>query len=465
MPPTEPATKPIENYTLQAWEEIYSDTPPPVRDKVAKVVKAAAAVIADDFYQALFLDDTARTYLEHDKVNERLHSSMQHWLEQLFAVNCKDSFLAMSARQIQVGAVHARIKLPPYLMGVGVRFIRSSIRKHLQEASLTAEDFLIVQLYVSELLNLSDGLMMAAYVRDVQNNARSDEAYRSVAMRHDVSLERERSRASLSEWMTNFLYRTRLSGDTFKLDKLADSEFGIWFKHKAMVLFEDIYDTKIIMEVIEQIDDVLVPQFKAESLDPAEINLLLEELKSKLDFISYLLSDLFERLSSLNQGRDAITGLYSRQHLGAVLAREQQQHINSGHSFGVILVKIDNFEFAATDEESRSSLIRQLSTLIVEVARVGDHVFRYGNTEFLLLAVETHKKSTEEIASTLRVRILAQPFLLRANTPIQLTASIGISQFDGHPDYMTLLRGAENAVVKSAVAGGNQITRAWKTNS
>ncbi|MFI3137518.1 MAG: GGDEF domain-containing protein [Methylococcaceae bacterium] len=444
-------------YALKAWREIVIATPTHIREKIRHLVETNAPQFVDEFYETLLMDDQAKVFLEHEVVRKRLHLSLQQWLLSLFMLVDDELFLVFAARQIEIGEVHSRIKLPSYLMGIGIRTLRNSFKKQLDKEGLNTEELSLAQLYISDLFALSDGLITSAYIRDMQGNTRADEAYRTVAVKHDVNLERERQRAALLEWENKLLFSFRFRSSPTKNLQLSDSEFGMWMNHKAKVFFEDMPDVSIVFEVIEHIDSVILPQLNQATLTDTEAMRRFEELKSKLDLIRYLTSDLFERLGSMDQGRDATTGLYNRRHLGAVLARELEQHTDKQQSFGVILIKIDNMDIAASLDESKYILLQQFSTLIIEFARAGDHVFRYGNAEFLILAVETTAELTQQLAEDLRKRILAHLFFVRSNPAVLLTASIGVVQYDGHPDYMVLLRNAENLIIKASIHGGNVV--------
>ena len=425
-----------------------------IREGVHELVARSAADLTDEFYRVMLEDEQASTFLSHHHVQTRLRHSMQRWLQQTFTEVGDGDLSAMVARQTQVGAMHARIRLPPQLMSMGTHVLVGGIRARLESCGLSGDALRDSQLYATDLMHLADGLMLRAYVRDVQREARADEAYRNVAMRHNASLERERQRAVLSEWVNELLFSMR-PGRRSRLQRLRQSEFGHWYDHKARVLFEGAPDLSSVTEVATEIDEVLLPQFEV-SLHDGSDDALFDLLRSKVDFIRYLLNDLFDRLGSLEQGRDAVTGLLGRRHLPAVMARELRQHQGGQRPFGVLVVRVDQFDFAHPSDETQHMLLQQLATLLQSTARAADHVFRYGSADFLLVAVEMSREAFGDLAGALRQRVFAHRFLLSGNESTRMTVSVGAALYDGHPDYQQVIRQAEQALIQAVAEGGNR---------
>ena len=445
----------VDLAAMAALGAIRSQVSPAVRERVHQHVARQAVALADRFYSVMQQDPAAQGFLSNEQVQTRLRVSMQRWLVQTFAEVADADMPAMIGRQTQVGAVHARIKLPPQLMSAGMRLMVTSIRRGLVEDGLTADELRTAQLYAADLLYLADGLMLRAYVRDMQREVRADEAYRSVAMRHNAPLERERQRAALSEWVNDLLFTLR-PGRHVRAERLLRSEFGNWLEHKARLLFESADDLRSVFDVVAEIDEVLLPQLEAQGTAHDD-GALFEQLRGKLEFLRYLLNDLFERLGSIEQGRDTTTGLLGRRHLGALLGREMQQHASGQRAFAVLLGRVDQVEIAQATDDAQHMLLQQLSALLQSVARAGDHLLRYGNTDFLVVAVETTPQGANDLAEQMRYKGWSHPFLLSGSGSLRLSLSLGLAVYDGHPDYQQLLRRAEQALVRAAAEGGNRV--------
>jgi len=445
----------VDQAAMVALGAIRSQVALEVRELVHRHVARQAAVLADQFYSVMLDDPAALNFLSHEQVQTRLRASMQRWLVQTFTEVSDADMPAMIGRQTQVGAVHARIKLPPQLMSAGMRLLVTRIRRGLQDDGLAGDELRTAQLYAADLMYLADGLMLRAYVRDIQREVRADEAYRAVAMRHNAPLERERQRAALSEWVNELLFALR-PGRHVRAERLLRSEFGNWLEHKARLLFESADDLRSVFDVVAEIDEVLLPQLEAQGMAHDE-GALFEQLRGKVEFLRYLLNDLFERLGSIEQGRDTTTGLLGRRHLGALLAREMQQHGAGQRAFAVVLGRVDQVEIAHAAEDAQHMLLQQLSALLQSVARAGDHLLRYGSADFLVVAVETSPQTAKDLAELMRYKVWGHPFLLSGSGSLRLSLSIGLAVYDGHPDYQQLLRRAEQALVRAAADGGNRV--------
>lgn len=440
---------------VAAWKTIAGGLRPDARERVAALAAAAASEIADAFYERMLADERTQDFLTTDMVNVRLRLSMKRWVARLFAVGDEAQVPAFVAQQVEVGHMHARIKLPLAFMAAGGRVIEAQLADRIDSGFATAEERLAARLYVVRLIHLALDLMGSAYVLDLQKSVRLDEAYRAVALRQDASLERERQRAALSEWARRLLMGLRSTARRDGVEPLAKSEFGLWVKHKAPVFFEGDPNLEIVADAMAQVDEVLVPQLRAPDTPADTIETLLTDLERQIETLRYLFNDLFERLSMIEQGRDAVTQLHNRRFLAPLLAREIDGHAKIGQAFSVLLVRIDSPESA--ERTDQDLLARQIATILSESVRTGDHLFRYGEAEFLVVAVETHADQAEWIANQIRVRIRGHRFSLRNTERSRATVSIGIAAFDGHPDYRYLLRRVERAMQDAAFSGGDRV--------
>jgi Protoglobin len=162
----------------RAWQDLLAVTPPKVRQVVADVVRDGAVTLTEEFYARMLRSERATHFLDQERVQKRLMASLQRWMTDLFEVEV-DLEVAIG-RQIEVGVVHARIRLPIDLIPAGIRILKRGIRRRIDFAPLDTSDRLLALVYVSDLLHLADGLMNQAYFHDAQEVVRNDEAYRLV---------------------------------------------------------------------------------------------------------------------------------------------------------------------------------------------------------------------------------------------------------------------------------------------
>lgn len=441
------------------WRHALSATPRAVRVHTQACASEAATELAGLFYDTMLTHDHAKLFLDNGAVNERLRASMTRWITQLFATLDEEQIPAAVAYQIQVGTVHARINLPVELMQMGFQVLAGGLRQRCIAAFSDQEERIFALGYIADVLHIADSLMLVSFVRDLQFRVRREEAYRLISMDHDATLERERQRAALSEWFSRLVMSLRYSQRGEPTSKLGDSEFGLWLKHKAPVFFDGIPELDHVYDVLQSIDEIYLPQLLNPAVEESTLIRLMGEVERKVDFIRYLLNDLFARLNKSTLGRDTVTRLLNQRYLPTILSREITAHERAGKPFSVILVRIDRLRkvVLADDRASRDSLLQQLSVAIVESVRAGDHAFRYSDEEFLIVLVETDLRKAADLADDLRLRIRSLEFHLQARTVRHMTVSIGIAQFDGHPDYQYLVHRAEMAVAKATNEGGDRV--------
>ena len=444
---------------LALWQETFRGAPEAVREPVRALVEGSAGEVIERFYEHMLTHDRAQDYLKLDLVESRLKATLHDWMVSLFSVRDEAMLPGLVARQVQIGLVHARIKLPSDLMQCGVRLIAAELRARLPAFFPDMEMRLAAVVYIQEVLQVADMLVTSAFVRNIQDHARKEEAYRVVSLEHDMALERERQRAALAEWSHKLVLATRVPGRVVTAGKLADSDFGQWLRHKAAIFFDGTAELDSVWDVVREIDDVVLPQLRSDEAQGSRADKLILDLERWLEFIRYLMNDLFSRLSSSLLGRDSVTRLLNRRYLPALLTREIDSHKSSGEPLCVVLVKVDPLSRSPifADPESHARLLQQMSMIVVDAAHGGDHVFRYSDDMFLIIVVKSGPDKTLEMANEIRTRTRVADFHLRRDNSMRVTVSVAVADFNGHPDYQMLISRLEDAVVRQTMAGGDQV--------
>jgi len=427
-------------------------------DAVAKCTTAHASELADYFYEGMMLHPQASLFLNNTIVHDRLHASMQVWLRELFAYPNAD-MATLAAHQRHVGAVHARIQLPMHLVTRGARLLKQRLFQHLPEYCRTPEIHLEAMGYVGQMMDIALELMTAAFLRSTEREVRSDEAYRLFSMGQNLSVERERQRYALLEWSQETLFTLHRTLRPVMLPRLCTAEFGLWFTHKAAVVFEGASEIQLIQDAMFSIDTTLLPQLQALPLIDSRATELISEMQSAVDGIKFQLSTLFERHLEVENGRDTLTRLLNRRFLPSVMNREVHMAQTQGKSFAVLLLDIDHFK-RVNDEhghEAGDMVLQQASTLILNAVRNGDFVFRYGGEEVLVMLVEVSADIARRIAETIRIQFENHEFMIGQGRTLHITASIGLAIYDGHPDHQYLIKRADTAMFEAKSQGRNAV--------
>src|SRR5690606_1531961 len=132
---------------------------------------------------------------------------------------------------------------------------------------------------------------------DTNRRAQTDEAFRFFSLGQDISLEREIQRAALMEWSQNVLLSLLGHGSETPAT-LASSPFGLWARHRAAILFQGSPTLDSIERVIAEIDGEVLSTVIADKPNG------VVTLQRRIDEIRFLLNDLFQAASALENGRD-----------------------------------------------------------------------------------------------------------------------------------------------------------------
>ncbi|MBK6659055.1 MAG: diguanylate cyclase [Proteobacteria bacterium] len=134
--------------------------------------------------------------------------------------------------------------------------------------------------------------------------------------------------------------------------------------------------------------------------------------------------------------------------LHSILAREVEGHAQSGTPFTVSLLRVSGMMSAALgadNEEARNFILQRVAVALTDHAGAGDHLFRYTDSDFLILEVDSSLERCLERQRGLWRRL---DDLLRQHATQHVAASVRIviAAADGHPDYRRLLRRVEFAI-------------------
>ncbi|MFA6121011.1 MAG: GGDEF domain-containing protein [Sideroxydans sp.] len=441
---------------ISNWDQLQQN-PLALREMIDKLVEQRAPELATAFYDYMLNDEVAKSFLNHDLVNQHLRISMQAWLIELFSIHSKDP-LSVYKHQCHVGAVHARLQIPIVLVTRGARLLRHAIVTSLTGSKLDRGDLIRATTFVFEMMELALDAMTDAFIIDVEKNARADESYRMFALGQNMSAERERQRAALLEWVQNILLRLLVDKDRTALPGLKSSEFGMWLQHKAAIVFESAPELDRISQHVDQIENALSLKLLSTRAEQGDVHAVMKEIEQEISQIKFLLGGLFDRFIEVESGRDALTRLLNRRHLPAVLSRELALARRNDIPFSVLMLDIDYFK-KVNDTYGHAGgdlVLQQVAEVVTSSVRVGDFIFRYGGEELLILLVEIDQAQAIMVAESIRQRIENEPLRVGESKTEVVTVSIGVAAYNGHPDFETILKEADHALYQAKHAGRNR---------
>jgi diguanylate cyclase (GGDEF)-like protein len=126
---------------------------------------------------------------------------------------------------------------------------------------------------------------------------------------------------------------------------------------------------------------------------------------------------------------DGLTGVYNRRYFQRQLEAEFRRAPRFGYSVALMLIDIDHFKrFNDTHGHLLGDqVLRSVGQILRDSTRETDVVARYGGEEFVVILPETTCDQALEVAKRVRKNLARHPFWGRGQTPVQVTASIGIA--------------------------------------
>lgn len=425
---------------------------------LAQIAQTHNQVLAEHFYSAMLEDEAASGLLSHEQVQSRLMGSMRRWIVQVLSAKVDDDLGALVAYQVKIGEVHARIDVPVHLVLRGARSLKEGLRAVLrQEATACYAE--TIQM-AATLIDHAMEAMSQGYAVSRDRNARTTEAYRLFSVTQNLATVREQRRAELLDWENQCLYLHAMGAGNQPLSSLSTSDFGLWFRHKGVDIFNGAPATQSILDAIEQIDSHLLPALM--QAKGADVALPLLQLREQSRHIAMSLESLFTQNSELDAGRDVLTQLLNRKFLPVVLSKEVAYARKHASTFSVVSMDIDHFKRINDQHghEGGDMVLQQVALTLSNNIRGGDYLFRLGGEEFLMLLVDTPAAGAASVAEKLRAHIEREVFHLPKNERRNITISAGVASFDGHPDYQRILRESDEALYRAKNEGRNRVVSA-----
>lgn len=431
---------------------------------LGEIIDTHCDELVREFYDVLMAHQDGNAFLDNLVVEDRLSHALGAWLRTLVTTDLRagiDDFVALQSR---VGGIHARMKVPNHLVMQGASLLKSRIgclvSKHSPDPHI-AQTTLIM---LDELFDYALNIMSEAYVTDIRDRAKVDEAFRLYNLGQDINLERETQRSALMEWSQHVLFELVGNQDRSDFSPLTSSPFGLWIRHRASMLFQDSPIIDAINAIIREVDEECLPAIV--NSDPRSMQ-SLKQLHDKIEEIKFLLSDLFQSAAAIENGRDPLSRTLNRRFLSSVLVREVMLAKESGLELSVALIDADYFK-QINDRFGHATgdlVLSHIAGTLLNTVRATDFVFRYGGEEFLVVFTETGLDEATRIADRLRRELADRPANIPDQGSIPVTVSIGVAQFEGHPDYEFMLRRADESLYLAKQGGRNRVIAAARAKA
>ncbi|MDW2642650.1 diguanylate cyclase [Citrobacter sp. HN-141] len=445
---------------LTEWRALIRQTSPDVHTILTGLSDDEIRHLVTVFYDYMLSHAESALFLNTEQVSTRLSGSMFDWLRSVLGSAYEDLPLLL-AKQREIGVVHARIGLPIDLVNRGARKLKEELYQLLKSKADYSVSLLSDAICFSSLaMDTALEAMTVSYSPSYQNSLHTQEQYRLQTIYDDVNVERERQIRSFTDWENQFIYNIATGLPSGDLVFLADSDFGMWFSHKGKHILGSGNLLAEMESVIAEIDNRLT-QTLSNQHQPGEAERmsLLQDVRQLSAKIHFLLASMFEALVKQENGKDSLTQLLNRRFIPTIMRREISLALHSRKPFTLAMLDIDYFK-QINDRYGHNTgdmTLKNVAAVIYEHIRSSDYVFRYGGEEFMILLVESDESQASIILETLRKKIAELRIAASVTESFSITVSIGVAEYDYHPDYKQLVDKADRALYLAKSHGRNRV--------
>ncbi|MDM2924816.1 diguanylate cyclase [Citrobacter sp. Cpa228] len=445
---------------LTEWRALIRQTSPDVHTILTGLSDDEIRHLVTVFYDYMLSHAESALFLNTEQVSTRLSGSMFDWLRSVLGSAYGD-LPRLLAKQREIGVVHARIGLPIDLVNRGARKLKEELYQLLKSKADYSVSLLTDAICFSSLaMDTALEAMTVSYSPSYQNSLHTQEQYRLQTIYDDVNVERERQIRSFTDWENQFIYNIATGLPSGDLVFLADSDFGMWFSHKGKHILGSGNLLAEMESVIAEIDNRLT-QALSNQQQPGETERmsLLQDIRQLSAKIHFLLASMFEALVKQENGKDSLTQLLNRRFIPTIMRREISLALHSRKPFTLAMLDIDYFKQIndSYGHNTGDMTLKNVAAVIYEHIRSSDYVFRYGGEEFMILLVESDESQASIILETLRKKIAELRIAASMTESFSITVSIGVAEYDYHPDYKQLVDKADRALYLAKSHGRNRV--------
>src|SRR5690625_2565090 len=180
------------NKKTEQWEKIKQSMPFSLQLQIEELVNRNLHHLAESFYAEMLSCPDSKFFLTNEEVKNRLNSSMQAWIKELFKASQQEDYAEFKHTQKKVGDVHARINLPVHLVLRGASVLKRELYEIFTE-SKDIQQHLGAALYYSFFnIDYAMEVMSKAYSYSYDRKIKAEESYRLFAAVTNSEAENER---------------------------------------------------------------------------------------------------------------------------------------------------------------------------------------------------------------------------------------------------------------------------------
>jgi len=195
------------------------------------------------------------------------------------------------------------------------------------------------------------------------------------------------------------------------------------------------------------------------------VDVEIEKIESLISALIYPLRNALLYKQAVEKAyNDPLTGLNNRAAFDKTIEQEVDLATRHDHSLSLMMLDIDRFK-QINDNYGHivgDAVLKSFADCIMECMRSSDIVFRYGGEEFVILLRNTELVGAILLAERMRVRVEKMKFDYN-NIKLNISVSIGLSEFREGDDRLTLVERADQLLYKAKENGRNQVVAESKS--
>ena len=214
----------------------------------------------------------------------------------------------------------------------------------------------------------------------------------------------------------------------------------------------------LIEDKLQVIDNGLAQFVSTQSRRAAEAGDVIERMTHRLKDLEQQATHLREDLE-VQHARvllDPLTGILNRAGYTEMVTKHYARWKRYGGALSLAVIDLDLFK-EINDHYGHAAGDKVLATVaskLKEMTRESDVLCRYGGEEFVLLLPETSTADGRTMLEKLRAHIADCPFRYK-DTPVRITMSGGVAQFQVSDTVETVFERADNAMYLAKQKGRN----------
>ena len=156
---------------------------------------------------------------------------------------------------------------------------------------------------------------------------------------------------------------------------------------------------------------------------------------------------------------DDLTQLYNSRYFYKKLKEEINRLIRYKHPLSLLLIDIDDFK-KINDRYGHlkgDKVLKMVGTVIQDCLRRTDSAYRYGGEEFTVILPGTGIEAAMNVAERIRKRFETQDFSLITNETLNISVSLGASQFKPEEEMEVFVKRTDDALYVAKQKGKNRV--------